>query len=131
MIQNYNIIFSNSYIKFINFKCIKYIVPFKLIIFVITDAVGIRDIDESTLKKISHQHDVLFIRIADADYTGKNRKYDIEDKQYLPEFFTRNKRLARLEQSIKDELDKNNSDRLIVSYFPKITRTSRPVATYR
>lgn len=85
----------------------------KMIIFVITDAVGIRDIDESTLKKISHQHDVLFIRIADADYTGKNRKYDIEDKQYLPEFFTRNKRLARLEQSIKDELDKNNSDRLL------------------
>lgn len=53
-------------------KSLEYIVKNirrKMVIFVISDATGIRDVSESTLKKLARQHDVLFIRIGDADYT--------------------------------------------------------------
>lgn len=45
----------------------------KMIIFVISDAIGIRDVSESTLKKLVGRHDVLFVRIGDANYTDAGR----------------------------------------------------------
>lgn len=53
-------------------KSLEYIVKNirrKMVVFVISDAVGIRDVSDSTLKKLACQHDVLFLRIGDADYT--------------------------------------------------------------
>jgi len=127
----------------------------KMIIFVITDAKGIRNISEGTLKKLAGQHDVLFVRIGDADYTignlsdeeknnaeksglvfgqnnsskekrqekkkagGKNvtdkltLSYSMEKDSYIPEFFTKNKKLQQIEQEMKKNIDEENADKLL------------------
>ncbi len=86
----------------------------KMVVFVITDATGIRDLSEGTLKKLSFQHDLLFIRIGDADYTGKKeRHYNQEAGHYVPEFFANNRKLRRIELAAKATLDRANSDKLL------------------
>ncbi|MBO5087331.1 MAG: DUF58 domain-containing protein [Lachnospiraceae bacterium] len=127
----------------------------RMIIFVITDAKGIRDVSEGTLKKLAGQHDVLFIRIGDADYTvgsvteqdkinaaksglmfGQNNSskekrqakkktlgkdiaselelsYSMETDSYIPEFFTKNKKLQQIEHETKRKIDADNADKLL------------------
>lgn len=127
----------------------------KMIIFVITDAKGIQDISEGTLKKLAGQHDVLFVRIGDADYTVGNvteqdrqnatksglvfgqsnsskekrqekkragnkdviekleLSYSMEKDSYIPEFFTKNKKLQQIEQETKQKIDEDNADKLL------------------
>lgn len=122
-------------------KSLEYIVKNmrrKMIIFVISDATGIRDVSDSTLKKLTGQHDVLFIRIGDADYTNvavdiekrgfalkpkaKTHQeqihnfhvaYDMEKDIYIPEYITRNKKLMKIEQETKQKLDESNADKLL------------------
>lgn len=84
----------------------------KMVVFIISDAIGIRDVSESTLKKLSGQHDVLFIRIGDADYTD-GTAYNLDKRVYIPEFITGNKKLIRMEQETKQKLDKENMDKLL------------------
>ncbi len=84
----------------------------RMIVFVITDAKGIRDIDENVLKKLTYQHDVLFVQIGDADYTDGNG-YDMEKNLYIPAFFTSNKKLAKMEQELKDKIAEENADKLV------------------
>lgn len=100
-------------------KSLEYIVKNirrKMIIFVISDSTGIRDVSESTLKKLVGQHDVLFIRVGDADYTmgsTKSLSFDLEKSTYVPEFITRNKKLMKIEQETKQKLDEANADKLL------------------
>lgn len=139
-------------------KSLRYIIKNirrKMIIFVITDAKGIRDVSEDTLKKLAGQHDVLFVRVGDADYTAgdmtqqekenasksglvfgqnnrtkekrKERKkvgdkdinealalsYSMEKDAYIPEFFTKNKKLQQIEQETKQRIDEENADKLV------------------
>lgn len=89
-------------------KCIRR----KMVIFVITDAKGIGDISKSTLKKLTSQHDVLFIEISDADYTD-GMSYNIEKDRYIPEFITKNKKLMRMEQEAKQKFIKENEEKLL------------------
>lgn len=84
----------------------------KMIIFIISDAIGIRDISESALKKLAVQNDVLFIRIGDADYTD-GTAYNLDKGAYIPEFITGNKKLIRMEQDTRQKLDKENADKLL------------------
>lgn len=84
----------------------------KMIVFIISDAMGIRDINESTLKKLTVQHDVLFVRIGDADYTD-GTAYNLDRGAYIPEFITGNKKLIRMEQETKQKLDEENKDKLL------------------
>ncbi len=96
-------------------KSLEYIVKNirrRMVIFVITDAMGIRSISESTLKKLTHQHDVLFIRIGDADYTD-GAAFSMENDRYIPTFFTSNKKLAKIEQEMKEKIDEENEDKLL------------------
>lgn len=83
-----------------------------MIVFIISDAVGIRSISENTLKKLAVRHDVLSVQIGDADYTGK-RGYSLEKDAYIPEFITKNKKLARLEQQTKQALYEENKSKLL------------------
>ncbi len=110
-------------------KSLEYIIKYirrKMIIFVISDAVGIRDVSENTLKKLARQHDVLFIRISDADYTDSKdlsqkegligrmkAAFDMEKETYIPEYITSNKKLRKLEQETKKRLDEQNEDKLL------------------
>ena len=86
----------------------------KMVVFVITDATGIRDLSEGSLKKLSFQHDLLFIRIGDSDYTGKKeRHYNQAAGHYVPDFFANNRKLRRIELQTKAALDRANSDKLL------------------
>ena len=84
----------------------------KMVVFIISDAIGIRDISESTLKKLVSQHDVLFVRIGDADYTD-GTAYNLDKSAYIPEFITGNKKLIRMEQETKQRMDEKNKDKLL------------------
>ncbi len=96
-------------------KSLSYIIKnikHSMIVFIISDAVGIRSISENTLKKMAVRHDVLFVQIEDADYTN-GRGYSLEKDAYIPEFITENKKLARLEQQIKQTLYEENKSKLL------------------
>ena len=96
-------------------KSLEYIVKNinrKMVVFVISDAIGIRDVSESTLKKLVTRHDVLYVQIGDADYTD-GTAYSLDKDFYIPEFITRNKKLIRIEQEAKQKLDKEIKDKLL------------------
>lgn len=84
----------------------------KMIVFIISDAVGIRDVSESTLKKLSGLHDVLFVQIGDADYT-EGTGYNLDRDTYIPEFIATNKKLIRMEQETKQKLKEENANKLL------------------
>lgn len=80
----------------------------RMIIIVVTDMEGMRNVSENTLKRLLVMHDVLMINISDADTSGKN-VYNIEGGNYLSEYFTEDKVLAKLEaekrQAVKNECE--------------------------
>ncbi len=75
----------------------------KMIIFIITDIDGMNSVSEEILKKISINHEVMFINISDALMTGKNA-FDVEQENYIPEFFLKDSKLNELELEVKQEL---------------------------
>lgn len=96
-------------------KTLEYIIKYvskKMIIFVITDAGGIHNISESTLKKLCVQHDLLFVSIADAPLTG-TQAFDIEKSVYVSDFITKNKKLIETESKIRQQIADENSHKLL------------------
>ncbi len=109
-------------------KSLEYIVKNirrKMIVVIISDAFGIRDVSETTLKRLVGQHDVLFVRIGDADYTARIlddkrqlvssnlASFDMGKNCYIPEYLTRNKKLMKMEEDVKKQLDDENEDKLL------------------
>lgn len=84
----------------------------KMVVFIISDAIGIRDISESTLKKLAVQHDVLFVQIGDAKYTD-GIAYNLDKSAYIPEYITGNKKLICIEQETRRKIDEDNLDKLL------------------
>ena len=84
----------------------------KMILFVITDATGISRISQNTLKKLSYQHNLLFVSIADATVSGAG-SYDLDDSKYIPEFISKNQELMQMQQNMKRRLDEDNEKKLI------------------
>ena len=82
-----------------------------MIVVVITDAMGISNIQHNTLKKLSYQHDVLFVSINDATVSGQ-QAYDVEDAKYIPDFISGNKELLQMQQNMKANLDAANEKKL-------------------
>jgi len=76
-------------------KTLEYIVRnfrSKMIIVIVTDIAGISSITEDTLKRLLVANDVLVLNISDADMK-KGTMYNVSDTEYIPEFFTRDKKL--------------------------------------
>lgn len=84
----------------------------KMIIFIISDAAGIKSVNESTLKKLSCQHDVLCISVSDADLTV-GTAYDVDKSTYIPDFISGNKYLNQLEQETKQRVYEENEKKLL------------------
>lgn len=82
-----------------------------MVIFIITDSMGIGQVDEMRLKKLKYQHDVLFYNVSDAFVTGGD-SYSVKDKSYVARFLTRDKRLMEKEKQLRFELDFNNEQKL-------------------
>ena len=83
----------------------------KMIIFIITDISGIDKIKANVLKKLNQRHDILVININDNFMLG-NDIYDVNQKEYIPEFLLNDKKLNDLEHQVKDELLKKNLNKL-------------------
>lgn len=84
----------------------KYVLKYirkKLIIFVITDIDGMKNISDDVLKKISAIHDVMFINISDALMTGKSI-FDINKDEYIPNYILDDKKLKDIELEIKENM---------------------------
>ena len=74
----------------------------KMVIFVITDLSGMESIKDTTLKKLSIMHDVLFVNINDAYMTGNNA-YDVDTQNYIPQILLKDKKLHELERKVKQD----------------------------
>ncbi len=83
----------------------------RMIILIVTDIEGIRSIPESTLKRLCVLHDVLIVNVEDTNAEGLN-VYDVEGEHYLSDFFTSDKKLARLEREKKQRVYDECMDKL-------------------
>ena len=83
-----------------------------MILFVVTDAMGIANISESTLKKLVYQHNVLFISINDAKITD-GKSFDVDKNSYIPDFISGNRELLRMEQELRGKLEADNGKKLL------------------
>jgi len=83
----------------------------RMIILIVTDMEGIRNISEITLKRLLVMNDVLLVNVSDVRTEGKN-VYDIEGGNYLPDFFTSDKKLAKLESEKRQAVYHECMDKL-------------------
>lgn len=83
----------------------------RMIILIVTDMEGVLGLSESTLRQLLVLHDVLLVGVADAKSYGRG-VYDLSNDGYIPDFFTRDKRLEKLETAKRQELRDKCSDRL-------------------
>ena len=84
----------------------------RMVIFVISDAAGIKSISDDTLKKLTYQHDVLVMDISDADFTDGNA-YNIDRDKYIPDFIAENKKLRDIEINTKRQIFEENEKKLL------------------
>lgn len=74
----------------------------RMIILIVTDTDGILGIPDMLLKRLLVLHDILVVKVSDADLSG-NQVYDVELGDYLPDYFTKDKKLIQLEERAKLE----------------------------
>ncbi len=74
-----------------------------MIIFIVTDIEGMSNLSEKTLRKLSLQHDVMFINISDALMTGYNA-FDVDNDQYIPDYILEDEKLKEIELKIKTKI---------------------------
>ncbi len=72
----------------------------RMILFIVADTEGILSIPEVLLKRLVVLHDVLVVRISDADLAG-SQVFDVVLGDYLPDYFTKNKKLIKVEKQQK------------------------------
>ena len=107
-----------------------------MILIVVTDLQGIRDIPETTLKRLMVMNDVLMLNVSDATIFSSTiedaipktshrfasriqsilkpapQVYSLEQDGYLPEFFTKYKKLAKLQEEKQDAIYDECVDKL-------------------
>ncbi len=80
----------------------------RMIVVVISDLGGLDELDESMIKKIAINHDLLFIGIDDATMAEQGekerKKYDIDSKSLVPDFIARNREFAMQERRIRTQI---------------------------
>lgn len=88
----------------------------RMILVLVTDAQGILDIPDSTLKQLLVMNDVLLLHIGDAELCSRadssTAVYNMDAKTYLPSFFTEDTKLANLEKTKRDMLYKECTSKL-------------------
>ena len=75
----------------------------KMIMVVISDIAGLRELDEKIVRRIVLAHDLMFININDASMFGENI-YDIESSKDLPKFITNNKKIQEVEEKERTKI---------------------------
>ena len=75
----------------------------KMVIFVITDMDGMDRIDDSLLRKLTVNNDVMLIDVEDAYYTGEEL-YDVDRERYPADFMLRSRKLIRAERKMRERM---------------------------
>ena len=75
----------------------------KMIIFLITDMEGLKNLDGNMLRGVTTDHDLMIINIEDAMLTG-DIVYDADVSLYEKLFFSHNKKLHKKEVAQKKEM---------------------------
>ena len=92
----------------------------RMILFIITDIVGLEDIDDDLLKTLSFRNDVMVINIKDIDLFEK-KSYDLEKKRYFASMLLHKKKLAQLEAEEKDKVFRECENKLIRNKVAMVT----------
>lgn len=92
----------------------------RMILFIITDIVGLEDIDDDLLKTLSFRNDVMVINIKDIDLFEK-KSYDLEKKRYFASMLLHKKKLAELEAQEKDKVFRECENKLIRNKVAMVT----------
>ena len=82
-----------------------------MILLLLTDLRGIESIPERTLQQLLLQNDILVLCMEDADVSGST-VYSVERQQYLPAFFTENKKLVQKQQNTQKSLEASCKEKL-------------------
>ena len=96
-------------------KSLEYAINFikrRMIVFIITDIVGLEEIDEDLLKTLSFRNDVMVISIKDIDLFEK-KSYDLEKRRYFAPMLLHKKKLAKLEKEEKEKVFAEGEKKLI------------------
>lgn len=83
----------------------------RMIILIVTDMEGVLGLPEQLVKRLMVMHDILVVSVADAGSSGKG-VYNITSDSYLPDFFTRDKKLAAIESKRRLEMNRSCEDKL-------------------
>ena len=83
----------------------------RMIILIVTDTEGVLSIPDAMFKRLLVLHDVLVVRISDTDLSG-NHVFDVELGDYLPDYFTKNKKLVEMERKNKAIMDSQCYEKL-------------------
>ncbi|MBO7448998.1 MAG: DUF58 domain-containing protein [Clostridiales bacterium] len=82
----------------------------RMIIVIVTDMEGRRAISERLLKRLVSVHDVIMLNISDTDPFGNN-VYDVDYLTFLPDFFTKDKKLMKRENKRKEQIEKESTEK--------------------
>ena len=94
--------------------CLEYIIrnfKQKMIVILVTDVRGFRNITDKNLKRLLVAHDVLALNISDAS-VQKNGTFDINAEFELPMFISKNKKLQKSMMETKMRLQEDMTQRL-------------------
>lgn len=83
----------------------------RMIIVIITDMEGICNLPDSLLRQLVLTHDVLLLNVSDADVFGK-QVYSVNNENYLPPFITESKKLRKLQQEKKKQVEEECDNKL-------------------
>lgn len=83
----------------------------RMIIVIVTDVEGIGELEEACLKRLLILHDILLINVNSARLDGK-KTYSIHKEGYLPDFFSRDKRLMKMQEENRRRLEEEGSRKL-------------------
>ena len=92
----------------------------RMILFIITDIVGLEDIDDDLLKTLSFRNDVMVINIKDIDLFEK-KSYDLEKKRYFASMLLHKKKLVELELQEKERVFRECENKLIRNKVAMVT----------
>lgn len=112
--------------------CIDYIVrnfKHKMIVVLVSDVRGFKNITEANLKRLLVAHDVLALNISDASVNGDS-VYSLNEQKNMPAFFYKNKKLMksmketnlRLQAEITDKLKKYGISCSTIDYLDELDR---------
>ena len=74
-----------------------------MVIFLITDLLGVSNLDFDKIKTLSYQNDLLIFNVSDTLLTG-DRIYSLDNQRYLSKLFLNDKKLCEEERKERDRV---------------------------